>query len=186
MHKIVLRKVSDILSSLVTVSFCLPRDILIVGLLFAWTGHLLKDFTATRMDSRSTTESPRKELSAIVILVVNEPLRQSLSVLLGENGFTHRVAANPREVMHFLRKKQCATVFVDCDSLGIFGPGICSKFKVACQYCRVVLLCDKSLEVHRRIIKEAMEIGIYACLLPPYEDWEVLTMVNYYPRMRSM
>jgi len=186
LHKFVLRKVSDILSSLVTVSFCLPRDILIVGLLFAWTGHLLKDFTATRMDSRSTTESPRKELSAIVILVVNEPLRQSLSVLLGENGFTHRVAANPREVMHFLRKKQCATVFVDCDSLGIFGPGICSKFKVACQYCRVVLLCDKSMEVHRRIIKEAMEIGIYACLLPPYEDWEVLTMVNYYPRMRSM
>jgi len=31
-----------------------------------------------------------------------------------------------------------------------------------------------------------MEIGIYACLLPPYKDWEVLTMVSFYPRMRSM
>lgn len=138
------------------------------------------------MDLRSTTEPPKKELSAIVILVVHEPLRQSLSVLLRENGFTHRVAANPQEVTNLLRKKQCATVFVDCDSLSIFGPGICSKFKVACQYCRVVLLCDKTLEVHRRIIKQAMEIGIYACLLPPYEDWEVLTMVSYYPRMRNV
>jgi DNA-binding NtrC family response regulator len=135
------------------------------------------------MDSRLTSESPRKERPSIVILVVHEPLRQSLSMLLRENGYTARVAANPREVMKFLRKKQCATVFVDCEAIGIFGPGVCSKFKVACQYCRVVLLCDKSLEAHRRIIKEAMEIGIYACLLPPYEDWEVLTMVSYYPRM---
>ncbi|MEJ2673164.1 MAG: hypothetical protein P8168_13385, partial [Deltaproteobacteria bacterium] len=49
----------------------------------------------------------------------------------------------------------------------------------------VVLFCDKTLETHRKIIKEAMEIGIYACLLPPYEDWEILTMVSYYPRLRS-
>ena len=77
-------------------------------------------------------------------------------------------------------------MFVDGEAVAIYGPSICSKFKVACEYCRVVLLCDKSLEAHRRIIKEAMEIGIYACLLPPYEDWEVLTMVSYYPRMRSI
>jgi DNA-binding response OmpR family regulator len=138
------------------------------------------------MDSRLTSEAPRKERPCIVILVVHEALRQSLSMLLRENGYTAQVAANPREVMQLLRKKQCATVFVDCDSIGTFGPGICSKFKVSCQYCRVVLLCDKSLEAHRLIIKEAMEIGIYACLLPPYEDWEILTMVSYYPRMRSM
>ena len=88
--------------------------------------------------------------------------------------------------MDLLRKKQCATVFVDCEAIGIYGPGICSKFKVSCHYCRVVLLFDKSLEAHRQIIKETMEIGIYACLLPPYKDWEVLTMVSYYPRMRSI
>jgi hypothetical protein len=31
-----------------------------------------------------------------------------------------------------------------------------------------------------------MEIGVYACLLPPFEDWEVLTMVSYYPRIRDI
>jgi hypothetical protein len=72
-----------------------------------------------------------------------------------------QVAAYPREVMDLLRKKQCATVFVDCEAIGIYGPGICAKFKVSCPYCRVVLLCDKGLEAHRQIIKETMEIGCH-------------------------
>jgi hypothetical protein len=60
--------------------------------------------------------------------------------------------------------------------------GIYAKIKVASRYCRAILICDKSHKAHREIIREAMEIGIYACLLAPYEDWEVLAMVRYYPR----
>ncbi len=138
------------------------------------------------MDQKFDREAPIKDRAAIVILVVQESLRHGLTTLLRENGYLPQVAANPGKVMEILRKKQCATVFVDGEAVGIYSPGICSKFKVACPYCRVVLLCDKSLEPHRRIIKETMEIGIYACLLLPYENWEVLTMVSYYPRMRSL
>ncbi len=129
---------------------------------------------------------PIKNQPAVVIMVLHEPLRQSLVDLLQENGFTPSVAANPQEVIQLLRKKKCATVFVDGEALKIYSPVTCAKFKVACQYCRVILLCDKSQESHRQIIREAMEIGVYACLLPPYEDWEVLTMVSYYPRRRSL
>jgi DNA-binding response OmpR family regulator len=129
---------------------------------------------------------PIKDQPAVVIMVLHEPLRHSLVDLLQENGFAPSVAANPQEVMQLLRKKKCATVFVDGEALKIYSPVTCAKFKVACQYCRVILLCDKSQESHRQIIREAMEIGVYACLLPPYEDWEVLTMVSYYPRRRSL
>ena len=129
---------------------------------------------------------PIKDRPAVFILVAHEALRKSLSDLLQENGFAPSVAANLQEVMQLLREKKCATVFVDCEALKAYGPGICSKFKVACKYCRIILLCDKSLETHRQLIVEAMEIGIYACLLPPYKDWEILTMVSYYPRMRSI
>jgi DNA-binding NtrC family response regulator len=138
------------------------------------------------MDPRFASEPPIKDRPTIVILVVQESLRHDLFNLLRQNGYMPQVAANPQELRQLLRKKQCATVFVDCEAIGIYGPGICSKFKVSCKYCRVVLLCDKSLDAHRQIIKETMEIGIYACLLPPYEDWEVLTMVSYYPRMRGI
>jgi DNA-binding response OmpR family regulator len=137
------------------------------------------------MDPKLAGQPPIKDQPTIVLLVVQEPLRQGLFTLLRENGYLPQMAANPGEVMNLLRKKQCATVFVDCEAIGIYGSGICAKFKVSCQYCRVVLLCDKSLEAHRQIIKATMEIGIYACLLPPYEDWEVLTMVSYYPRRRT-
>jgi DNA-binding response OmpR family regulator len=129
---------------------------------------------------------PIKEQPAVVILALHEPLRQSLADLLEENGFAPRVAANPQEVMRLLRKKKCASVFVDCEALKIYSPATCAKFKVTCQYCRIILLCDKSQESHRKIIRDAMEIGIYACLLPPYEDWEILSMVSYYPRRRSL
>ena len=129
---------------------------------------------------------PIKGQPVVVILVLHEPLRHSLVDLLQENGFAPSVAANPQEVMQVLRKKKCATVFVDGEALKIYSPVTCAKFKVACQYCRVILLCDKSQESHRQIIREAMEIGVYACLLPPYEDWEVLTMVSYYPRRLSL
>jgi len=119
-------------------------------------------------------------------LVAHEPVRKCLQELLQENGYPASVMANPQQVIQLLRQKKRATVFVDCEALKIHGTGVCSKFKVACPYCRVVLLCDKSLAGNRQIIREAMEIGIYACLLPPYKDWEVLTMVSFYPRVCSI
>ena len=130
------------------------------------------------------SKKPREQKQpAIVMLVFHELLRRDLFELLQDNGYEPRAAANPQEVIQLLRNKKCATVFIDCEALGLYGAGICSKIKLACQYCRVVVFCDKALEAHRKIIKDAMEIGIYACLLPPYADWEILTMVSYYPRM---
>jgi DNA-binding response OmpR family regulator len=136
------------------------------------------------MDAKES--QPPKDQPTIVILVLPDPLRQILTDILQKNGFAPSVAANPQEVIQLLRKKKCATVFVDCEALKLYSLGTCAKFKVACQYCRVILLCDKSQEAHRRLINEAMEIGVYACLLPPYQDWEILTMVSYYPRRRGL
>jgi DNA-binding NarL/FixJ family response regulator len=132
------------------------------------------------MEPKKTREQKQP---AIVMLVFHELLRRDLFELLQDNGYEPRAAVNPQEVMQLLRNKKCATVFIDCEALSLYGAGICSKIKLACQYCRVVVFCDKALEAHRKIIKDAMEIGIYACLLPPYADWEILTMVSYYPRM---
>jgi DNA-binding NarL/FixJ family response regulator len=138
------------------------------------------------MTPREWRHLPAGDKPAVAILVAHEPARKGLQELLQENGYPASVMANPQQVIRLLRQKKCATVFVDCEALKIHSTGICSKFKVACPYCRVVLLCDKSLAGNRQIIREAMEIGIYACLLPPYKDWEVLTMVSFYPRVCSI
>jgi DNA-binding NtrC family response regulator len=123
--------------------------------------------------------------AAILLLVSNEQIRKYLLDLLEENHFSPVIVANPSEALQVLKKKRCATVFTDCEAVTTHGVGICAKLRVACQYCRVVLLCDKRSPLHRQIISEAMEIGIYACLMPPYEDWEVLTMVGFYPSQKT-
>jgi len=41
--------------------------------------------------------------------------------------------------------------------------------------CNAILLCDQD---HRDFIKDTVEHGVYACILTPYDEWEVLTMIR--------
>jgi DNA-binding response OmpR family regulator len=115
----------------------------------------------------------------LFLLVGNDETRDYMVTLLREHNYSPLVVSDPGEMMQALKEHQHATVLLDCEEVSLYGPGIYSKIKVACQSCRIVLLCDKSHKNHRDIIKEAMEIGIYACLLAPFEGWEVLTMVRH-------
>jgi DNA-binding NtrC family response regulator len=118
---------------------------------------------------------------ALLLLVGNDQIKDYLVNLLREHNYAPVVMSDPNELVQTLKGYQYATVFLDCEAVPLYGPGIYSRIKVACQHCRVVLLCDKSHKSHRDIIKDAMEIGIYACLLAPFEGWEVLTMVRHSP-----
>lgn len=123
--------------------------------------------------------APAQKDIALVLLVGNDNTREYLINLFQEHNYAPVVASDPGDLVQALKGYQYATVFLDCESVPFYGRGIYSKIKVGCPYCRVVLLCDKSHKGHRDIIKEAMEIGIYACLLAPFEGWEVLTMVRH-------
>ena len=123
-----------------------------------------------------------KKSDPLLLLVLQEPIRSRLFELLRGNGYFPQVAADLGTVLQALKGEDWAPVIVDCEAVTRYGVGIYAKIKVACRYCRVILICDRTHKTHREIIREAMEIGIYACLLAPYEDWEVLAMVRYYPR----
>ena len=64
---------------------------------------------------------------------------------------------------------------IDYEVVKSYGARIYSRINVACLGCNVILLCDQD---HRDLIKEAVEHGVYACILAPYEEWEVLTMIR--------
>jgi AmiR/NasT family two-component response regulator len=74
-----------------------------------------------------------------------------------------------------LRDHDSAIIFFDHETIDSYGPGIYSRIRVACPGGNVILLCDKA---HRDLIREAMELGVYACILVPYRDWEVLTILK--------
>jgi DNA-binding NtrC family response regulator len=122
---------------------------------------------------------PADKEFALLLLIGNDNTRKYLVNLLREHQHVPVVTSDPGELVQNLKGHQYATVFLDCEAVPRYGPGIYSRIKVACQNCRVVLLCDKAHKSHRDIIKEAMEIGVYACLLAPFEGWEVLTMVRH-------
>jgi DNA-binding NarL/FixJ family response regulator len=68
-----------------------------------------------------------------------------------------------------------AIVIMDFEVVNTCGVRIYSRINVACPGCNAILLCDQD---HRDLIKEAVEHGVYACILAPYEEWEVMTMIR--------
>lgn len=123
--------------------------------------------------------TPPYSPKTLVLMVADTQTREVLINLLEANEQAPRLAANPGEALQALKGCEQGTIFVDCRSVSAYGPGLYAKLKVACPRCRVVLICDKSHKEHRDLVKEAMDLGIYACLLAPFADWEVLAMVRH-------
>jgi DNA-binding NtrC family response regulator len=117
--------------------------------------------------------------TALLLLVADSQLRDFLVSFLQSQEYSPCVAANPADALRTLKGQKQALVFVDCQTVSVYGPGLYAKMKVACPLCRIVLLCDKRHLEHRDIVKEAMDLGIYACLLAPFAEWEVLAMVRH-------
>ena len=129
--------------------------------------------------------TPPHRNPALLLWVTDSKSRDFLAHLLDGHEYAPQVVGNPSEALQALKGQEQATVFVDCQTVSIYGPGLYAKLKVASPRCRVVLLCDKAHLEHRDICKEAMDLGIYACLLAPFEDWEVLAMVRHGQAARS-
>jgi DNA-binding NtrC family response regulator len=113
--------------------------------------------------------------SAVFILVLDKQTAGQLCDLCRKNRYHPVVTDNPDELRENLRDHDSAIIFFDHETINRYGPGIYSRVRVACPGGNVILLCDKS---HRDLIREAMELGVYACILVPYRDWEVLTIIK--------
>jgi hypothetical protein len=129
---------------------------------------------------RKPTAKPKP--APIMLLVGNGRTRESLSNLLAENNYFPLLMTDPEELLQSLQGKEFAIILIDCRAVSSFGTRILSKIKVACRLCRIIIFCDKEHlfdKRHREFIKEILGIGVYACILAPYKEWEVLSLVSY-------
>ena len=85
------------------------------------------------------------------------------------------MTADLEELVSKTKEMRSVIVFVDHEAVNTYGARMYSRINVACPECSVILLCDQA---NREIIKEAMELGAYASILAPYEEWEVLTLIR--------
>jgi DNA-binding NtrC family response regulator len=110
------------------------------------------------------------------LLIANEKIRGHLFELLQRNRYQPRVRAGLDELLIAIKGTRNVIVFLDSEAVAIHGVGIYSKIKAAAAGSRIILLCDQP---HRDLIQEAMEHGSYGCILEPYAEWELLTIVRH-------
>ena len=111
----------------------------------------------------------------IFILIANEKLKSYIADLCKKNNFRPFMGADLEELVKKIKKRRSAVVVMDYEVVNAYGARIYSRINVACPGCNLLLLCDQD---HRDLIKEAVEHDVYACILPPYEEWEVLMMIR--------
>jgi len=141
----------------------------------------------TQIDRKYSRENPTvvNNPTPILLLVCNSQTQSYLSSLLTEYNYSPLLMKDPEELLHSLKERQSAIILVDCCAVTYFGTRILSKIRVSCPLSRVIFLCNKDHlcdKLHRELIKEVMNIGVYACILAPYKEWEILSMVSCNPQ----
>ncbi len=125
-------------------------------------------------DIKKTLNSP-KEHTVILLLLVDVEIRNYMLSLCRKHKFKHLVVADPEDLVDTIKRLNSIIAFVDYEAVKAFGAKVYSRVNVACPGCNIILLSDQG---HKHLVKEAMELGAYACILAPYEEWEVLTMIK--------
>ena len=121
--------------------------------------------------------------TVILLLVVSREIRNYMLSLCTENNFDCIVAADPEELVREIKKLDSAIIFTDYEAINLYGAGIYSRINATGTGSKIILLSDQN---HRNLIKEAMDLGAYACILAPYKKWEVLTIIrNILSRKKS-
>jgi DNA-binding NtrC family response regulator len=122
-----------------------------------------------------STLNTYKKQTAILMFVANEEVRNNILELCKKNNYYPLIATDPEQLIKKIKGMSSAIVFVDHEAVKKYGARIYSRINVACSNSDVLLLCDQA---HRDLVKEAMELSVYACILAPFEEWEVLTMIR--------
>ncbi len=107
--------------------------------------------------------------------MAKEDVRNHILKLCEKNNYHPILATDLEELVRKTLRTSSAIVLLDYEVINTYGARTYSRINVACPDCNIILLCDQA---HRKLIKEAMELGAYASILEPYEEWEVLTMIR--------
>jgi response regulator RpfG family c-di-GMP phosphodiesterase len=132
---------------------------------------------------------PQNKSTPILLLISEPQLRNDLRSLLVENNYYPLLLSNQEELLRVLKANQFAIVLIDCKAVYLYDVRIISKIKVVCKHGRIIIFCNKAHlcdSQHRDLIKDILTIGVYACILAPFSDWEVLSMITYYSRFAKM
>ena len=131
--------------------------------------------TPGRSSKSFGTLSVQEKKPNIFILAANGDIRNHVVEVCEKNNYHPALATDLEELVRKTKRPRSVIVLLDYEMVNTYGARIYSRINVACPECSVILLCDQA---NRDLIKEAMELGAYASILAPYEEWEVLSMIR--------
>lgn len=120
--------------------------------------------------------TPPTKPTSISLLVLNDTIRHHLLEILERNNYKAVIIANPGELAQELKERTSPVIFIDWEAETQYGPAIIMNIKAALKEGGIIFLYDKD---HRNLIQEVMQLGVYGCVLAPYDEWEILTMVKH-------
>lgn len=109
------------------------------------------------------------------VLALSEKVRLHVSNLLQKNGYPTVCTEDLDGLVDSIKGKKCALIFVDSEAVLAYGTWIIPRVRAACHECKIILLCS---QLHRNLVQRVMELGAYGCIIEPYPEWELLTMVR--------
>lgn len=118
----------------------------------------------------------KKEPPKVFLWVSREEVRVHALEALAHVGAPTEGVASLTTLLERLGAVSRAIVILDSGAIHHHGPSIYGRIRAACKGCRLILLCAQS---SRGLIREAMEAGVYGCVVEPYAPWEIQTMVRH-------
>ncbi|MEJ5348157.1 MAG: response regulator [Desulfosoma sp.] len=118
----------------------------------------------------------RKEPSKVFLWVSREEVRAHALEALADVGAPTQSVESVSALMESLAEVGRGIVILDSEVVRRHGATIYGRLRAACKTCRVILLCAQE---SRGLIREAMEAGVYGCIVEPYAPWEIQTMVRH-------
>lgn len=118
----------------------------------------------------------RKEPSKVFLWVSREEVRAHALEALAHVGAPTESVDSLSALMEGLADVGRGIVILDSEAVHRHGPTIYGRLRAACKTCRLILLCAQD---SRGLIREAMEAGVYGCVVEPYAPWEMQTMVRH-------
>lgn len=118
----------------------------------------------------------KKEPSKVFLWVSREEVRVHALEALAHVGAQTESVESFSALLEHLQGISRAIVILDSGSIHHHGPTIYGRIRAACKGCRVIVLCAQD---SRGLIREAMEAGVYGCVVEPYAPWEIQTMVRH-------
>lgn len=129
------------------------------------------------------TPMANDELSSVLVVDDEEPIRKVLRRLLDRNGYDCMTAADADEARKLLRDKPFAIVLTDMNMPGVSGLDLIMQ--ITAEYPDIATVMITGLD-DAKLADAALEMGAYGYIIKPFEPNEVLINVANALRRRSL